>query len=700
MYNFESFEIEGVITHTGKTKIEFTPGIHCVRGGNAVGKSSIFQSLTKLATNELPHMQSKTEKELEGVGRLVFSKDDNRYDIKVDFGKNKYSIIRNDKLVDYRKAKDSREAVADILPWSIDAWQNFFYVSSDTFPILQKGRAAQRRAVFEDLFDIDTSIQKKKVALKLAALNKFHDTVKALEPDDKNIFALKGDKKRISKRIRQLESDLDRYNAELIGAEPAAELWQELCDKYPVLKDIDQVGLEHLIKDVNDASDKLKLIDKFDKLDEADGILAELEAQTKGVKIVDILSDAEANRCEVIVSNKVGIIKVSKADKFSAQDEDRLILVKDALASLESGHIDAKHCPVCKQALKDRTGLMNTYAAEYNDLVAKQSKYSKLDRYISHFESEYGFAIPDPSEIDIAQKKLDKHEVVSKHKAALERIVKIRDFIKRKEAEIVGLERPEEDKWFWQEFFDIGQAAGPLLESRLKYLKNRRDGITRSEKEINDDIHTVKVQLDHARQDLTALDIKIDRWKRWYKAYVKYRIVNLDRRPLELMNDIYSKSLKLAATRHVLAHWLEEMNIAARLAYGEGYEFKAQMDNSGISITCTRTRHGISLTSDVRRLSGYESKMFPLASLLAMAKVLPEDLRTNILILDEIESNMSAPSRRRFVAMLPELQKVYPSIWIITPTNIDEFPITLEDIPVTEYRVEASKESGSHLRVI
>lgn len=702
MYKFRTLEIENVVTHK-KTKIEFKSGVNVIRGDNAVGKSTIMTALTKLATNDLPHSQRKSEKEIDGTARITFEKNGNTYDIKADFTKNKYSIIRNDKLIDYRKASDSRDAVAEILPWSIDAWQNFVYVSSDTFPILLKGRAVQRRAIFEDLFDIKTSIPKKKVQIRLDALDKEKLKLDTLRKsfDGSSYAEMRRLHKSILNAVKGLEADLERLNAELIGAEPAAQLWRDLCKDHSVLVDIDYDGLALLIKDVEESEFNLSMYAKMEKMVEALGILKELQKDTKNVNPKDILSDSDYVRYETIVENENGIIRAGNSKPVLQPNMGELTDAQNALDLLKSDQHIAK-CPTCKQTVKNVEDLIKSYETivrdgnrQYDDYAA----YTKIKKYIDHFEQEHGFTLPLPKEIDVAKKALERHAVSTKHKTALERIQRLETFIAKKKEEL-GEWEPELEAWQYDAFYNIGKDAGPLLKNRLDYLAKKNKGSVRSEKEIRDDIHITKVSLNNNIDDLAIQKAHMQMWKQWYKQAVIYHVRNIDRKPLQALQDIYNKKLKIAATQHVLSHWIDEMNNAALFTYGEGYVFDARIDNAGgVSITCERKKDSRWLVSDVRRLSGYESKMFPLASLMAMAKILPEDLRTNILVLDEIESNMSAASRRRLVRLLPELQKVYDSIWIITPANQDEFPILLEEIPVREYRVEM-KNGFSELRQV
>lgn len=702
MFEFESLQIENVVTHEN-TKIEFLPGISVIRGENATGKSVMFQAMTKLITNSLPHAQKKSERELGGKARVVFRKDGIKYDIELDLAKNKYSVVKNNKLTEYRKATTSQLAVANIFPWSVDAWQNFVYVSSDTFPILLKGKASQRRSVFEDLFNIDTSRQHKLVRKMLRNLEKYTIREKALKEaaGDIGVLSLKGLAYSYRQNIDRFKSDLRALEEELTGAEPSSKLWSNLVARFPMLDKINSKRLVEIIKDVEFAQDHLELIKTEIHVKEGKILAAELKKKLKGFNPDDLLSPDEVTRHDAIIENRNGIfacegIKPVEEPDYDKQDE--YITAKNLLSS-KSNHL-AK-CPTCRQKVDPKyiSTMIDFYTAELKKLdkqTQDYQKYKKLKKYIDYFESEYGFKLPGVDAIEASEIKIAKHEKAVTFKADAERLKKVEEFLKKSKNMDFGAIYL--DKKEVEELLDLSRSAGPLLEERLGYLN--RKSKARPADEIREDIDSVKHNIRLLEQDLAQTQAKIIANKAYQKARIKRLLTDIRKKPLKLMERIYGpKGLRLAATKHVLANWLSEMNSAARDAYGKGYEFSAEMDSSGVHIYCERDRAGQKLFSDVRRLSGYESKMFPVASLLSMAKILPDELRTNILVLDEIEANMSAMSRKKLLAMLPELQKVYPCICIVTPTTIAEFPIDLPDIDVYEYRVELSNGKSKLVEV-
>ena len=77
--------------------------------------------------------------------------------------------------------------------------------------------------------------------------------------------------------------------------------------------------------------------------------------------------------------------------------------------------------------------------------------------------------------------------------------------------------------------------------------------------------------------------------------------------------------------------------------------------------------------SDVRHLSGAESRAFSLLFMLSVLPLIPSNRRTNLCILDEFEAGLDEPTRNLLVSQyLPTLNQIVEHIIFITPNNIPE----------------------------
>jgi DNA repair exonuclease SbcCD ATPase subunit len=133
------------------------------------------------------------------------------------------------------------------------------------------------------------------------------------------------------------------------------------------------------------------------------------------------------------------------------------------------------------------------------------------------------------------------------------------------------------------------------------------------------------------------------------------------------------RGIRVAAIKNLAQLYCNNLNRYASLVFRERYIFSIQIQNREFQLLVHRAKKHL---SDVRYLSGAESRLFSLLSLLALLPLLPDNLRSNICILDEMEANLSRSSRELFVReFLPVLQKMVPNIFIITPLTAQDFYI-------------------------
>ena len=108
------------------------------------------------------------------------------------------------------------------------------------------------------------------------------------------------------------------------------------------------------------------------------------------------------------------------------------------------------------------------------------------------------------------------------------------------------------------------------------------------------------------------------------------------------------------------------------------------MWDTQLQLLCTRRVGSQELTSDVRKLSGAESKLFTLILILSLLSFVPPKRRPSIMILDEPTANFSTETTQAFMRLLDVLKTVIPSIVIITPRD-DVYP---DSIPYTVVRTK------------
>jgi DNA repair exonuclease SbcCD ATPase subunit len=147
-----------------------------------------------------------------------------------------------------------------------------------------------------------------------------------------------------------------------------------------------------------------------------------------------------------------------------------------------------------------------------------------------------------------------------------------------------------------------------------------------------------------------------------------------DEEPLKVILNAYSdKGMKRNAIQSISNTLMKTINLYAKSVFAEDYEFEFRWDTSQLSLLVHRKFGDKVLTSDVRKLSSAETKLFTIILVLALLTFVPSNKRSNILILDEPDANFSEETTEAFKKLLPVLLSVIPSIIVITPKTNERY---------------------------
>lgn len=222
----------------------------------------------------------------------------------------------------------------------------------------------------------------------------------------------------------------------------------------------------------------------------------------------------------------------------------------------------------------------------------------------------------------------------------LKRLVKVEPTL-RKVAESVGKYRK------------ANQEAEAIMSDLVDFTSERAscNQILVNDKQLRAKADKVKQEVEDLKQKLADLPI------------------------LEKLIEIYGKNGRKLQVMQRFAKALEtRMNDNAPLIFPEPMKFDFTVSPNSMELMVTRGSGKKVVTSDVRFLSGAETKQFNLCFVSALIPMLPASKRSNLIILDEVDSGMNEVAAERFRNdFLPELQKIVPHVVIITPLD-EQYP--------------------------
>ena len=135
---------------------------------------------------------------------------------------------------------------------------------------------------------------------------------------------------------------------------------------------------------------------------------------------------------------------------------------------------------------------------------------------------------------------------------------------------------------------------------------------------------------------------------------------------MEALVDAYGqKGLKLLVMQNISKKIEQNLNKYAHLLFPEAFTFNIVVDSNVFDIFATRSDKRV---SDIRFLSGAESRAFSLLWAISILPLIPASRRSNMIILDEFEAGLDEVTRNLLINdFLPALNEIVPHIVFITP---------------------------------
>lgn len=422
-----------------------------------------------------------------------------------------------------------------------------------------------------------------------------------------------------------------------------------------------------------------------------------LDFRESGSKLARLVEDLE--ELDSKVSELEGLVepKTSETEKFLTEKIEENRTQIRAYKKLKE-HIEEDTCPTCGATIDIET-LKNLATAASKNIAKLESKlrHRKLSAEIATYAV-------DAKTVKVAKAKHEKiaasYDVYAKKKKVYQEFktwyTEYQSAVKNESAlsaKILELESKLDDSLNVKELDSLRKelANNAALTKLFKQLESIQDeckeaGIDYESlnlEEINQDLKKYKKLSAKVEGDMEELRNRISRHQ-MHKEKEKLlskklaelsekieqqNVIVADKVFLENLIKVYSnKGIKIQKVNGICRILERNLNHFKSLVFDENFKFKINIEENVFDVLVDR---GDGMVSDVRRLSGSEGRRFNLLLLISLLPLTPPNRRSNLVILDEMESNASPTSMRLFCdRYLPELHKMVPNIVVITPLDL------------------------------
>lgn len=717
---FHGMGLEGVGPFK-KQSFAFKPGISAVYGlnraagqkssnGNAAGKSFFFSSLKEMIFEE-PVVGEKQDRVRQGKRVFEFSSTAGKK-IRVERqarGRSEHLAI----TVDGRELKHltptkARAYLKKAFPLSQEEYDTYVHIDARIPHPLVMGNSTARKKFFTDFFGLDKIDTERK--LYASALKELHK-IKAAYSE--LLTAYKAAKRdlldeteagKLEMRLKNHKQQLRLLNEEANEISDTRRLMQFARDAKAQIQDLtealgDEVTEEAFAearkanrweinkvnKDLEDAEEWERYLVKTKHFEEAYAKLTP-EAR-KFLKVNGSFKEAvsKAREAARLLGNYRQALRNSKAEVATVEQQlaeplpDKVEKPEGEEGELETLQRAYQHqlehaeqfeegkCETCGQVVKikdpkvlrkklDSVQMRLRQFVEYREYRKAAADHQKLKFRLKSYQSD-------------TRRALDKINSVKDDAALYEELKELPSRphpFEGKKLQTKVLRRMMDElkaRASLLEFF------APHIDTLVAYRKLTREQKlkVKNAAQLHERINALQEEISKVQAKLEVHNTVKDRVEEMRTRLVQMKRELRDEEPLRLLVQGFSdKHMKKMAIEAIGANLMGIVNRYAKIVFAEDYHFDMQWDTQ-LAIRVHR-RYGKKVdVSDVRKLSGAESKLFTLILVLALLTFVPENKRSSLLILDEPTANFSEETIQSFKELLPVLNKVIPTIIIITP---------------------------------
>ena len=668
---------------------------------NGAGKSQFWTAIPEIAYGTPPTGKDGHKHKNSEIS-LSIKVGDTLYQFKENFsktGSKAYTVLKNGKDVNIRGVDYTQTKLQKFLGRTEEDFYTNIYVDSLKVHPLINGTAAQRQEFFVRAFNLENIDRIRKLLLaELSAVQKvaakFREVKAVFETTKDQLKTTSEERQRLNERIEILQKErnsllakveevqtwrdlisFERDNSKLIEKFNATTSVETFEDDWAAAK-----AKRKKLKAARAAADEWRAYRKLYKAYKE-------ETETLAKKVTDLLGKAvepdllkakaasyESARKDLEVEKRAlkdyqsQLEDVEEVDKPKHTLEEAQRQVTRLTDELQHVHeFKNGKCPTCGSTVKGRSK-----EEVKEDLTKWQARLKKVKTYDRYVESK---AKNDKVKVKIrkCKEEIERLESVvaktEKYAEAYRLTERAPELPTKPDSEEVDTTNLDDDLEKVNRKLSMFEAAEQVIgriRSLKKLTKERRarvkgfDGISTHLNALNtklSKLEAFKVQQDEIVKQLETLRSRGKVLKR-----------QSEEEPIlkALVKAYSAQGAKKLMIQRRAALLERQVNKFVRFTFNEDFTFEFKYDKK-LEVLVHRKYGKKVQTTDVKRLSGAEKKMFTLLLVVARYTMTPKKQRSNLLILDELEANMGPQAVENFLKALPILNKIIPHIVVVTP---------------------------------
>ena len=690
--------LQGVGPYEEKAIFKIKPGISVIYGlnrtsgkqsknSNWVGKSLLFSTISEVLY-EQPIVGSKQDRITKGLQQISLQDDaGNKYLISKK--NNKYIVKVNGQDQEFvTNKKGPKEFIESIWPLTLEEYETFVHIDSRVPHPLVMGSTAVRKDFFTKFFGLDKVDAERKIYLselnKLASVKESYNTLLSTHNLIKKDAIIGEALKELEQEVQDLKEKQSSMKVKMLEMQERQRLVdfsKTIEQELEKLRANDCLTEEAILEKRDQLEAELKSLNKkkilANKYQEyritAKAYNTAYEKLSDFEKSVSLEKAKEGNYRYNRISSKIedlneefeeysDIRNVEKPKELNLDADkvfEEIAIVKHQLQHAKQFKTGV--CPTCGQPVEiNLEELQKKYDQLFEDTKKITQYKAQLDAY-EQFTAAVYKAKEIKDELKDLNEKVGKYE---KYSIAYKKLIALPDKPDEFTSPIYNLDdiNKQYDALHLEYSFYNRMSA---VASKIEQLFSLNDltvdeSIFETYNALSNKYYALKTKLENAKVTLEKLKV-IDSQLKSMSNQLE------DVKPLEYLVELFQdKTLKKKIIQIIGNRLMQIVNKYAAVVFNEDYKFSLEWESSQINILCTRKAGKSELTSDVRKLSGAESRLFTLILILALLSFVPSSKRPNLLLLDEPDSAMSNETAEAFYKIIKVLSNAIESIVIIT----------------------------------